>query len=121
MNLISKDTATDIAMAYREVEVAERLLADVREAADRFQPTDIRDAFGRAVHGLQLGVPNGRDSTRLFNVPYSLAVPIIEAHIAEHRARISALTLKAKAEIAQQPVACEKSRHSPDAGSGGAA
>lgn len=101
MGAISKATATDIALAYREVESAEKLLADVRETMDRHgrRSEDIRDAFGRTQHGLQLGVPSGDNSHRLFNVPYPLAVPIIEAHIAQQRAAIAALTLKAQAEI----------------------
>lgn len=101
MSLISKQTAMDIALAYREVETAEKLLADVREQTKSHgRPADIRDAFGRIQHGLQLGVPSGENCHRLFNVPYSLAVPIIEAHIANQRAIVSALTIKASEEIA---------------------
>ena len=102
MTVISKDTATDIALAYREVETAEKLLADVREIVSRHGSKDIRDAFGRVQHGLQLGVPSGDNAHRLFNVEYSLAVPIIEAHIANKRAVISALSAKAAAELAAQ-------------------
>lgn len=99
MSQISKQTAMDVALAYREVETAEKLLADVRETNRGRATNDIRDAFGRVQHGLQLGVPSGDSSTRLFNVPFSLAVPIIEAHIAHHRAVIVALTEKAKIEM----------------------
>lgn len=107
MTAISKQTATDIAMAYREVETAEKLLADVRATASQIGSKDIRDVFGRPQHGLQLGVPSGDTGQRLFNVPYSLAVPIIEAHIAHHRAVISALTEKAKLEMSTAPRACD--------------
>lgn len=96
---ISKETATDIALAYREIETAEKLLEDVKAAMDRFRPTDLRDAFGRRQGGLQLGVPSGQDGHRLFNVPYSLAEPIIGAHIAHHRACLQALSLKAAEEL----------------------
>lgn len=102
MAAISKQTAMDIALAYREIEAAEGLLNDVREAMDQFgrKPTDIRDAFGRVQHGLQLGVPSGDNGHRLFNVQYSLAVPVIEAHIAHQKAKLAALTEKARAELA---------------------
>lgn len=98
---ISKQTAMDIALAYREVEAGEGLLKDVRDAIDKtgMRPVDIRDAFGRLQHGLQLGVPSGDNSHRLFNVPYTLAIPIIETHIANHRAKIALLTEQAKAEM----------------------
>lgn len=99
MSTISKQTAMDIAMAYREVETAEKLLAELVEARSRRSAPDIRDAFGRVQDGLTLGVPTSSTSHSLFNVPWSLAKPIIEAHIAHHRAAISALTEKAKLEM----------------------
>lgn len=99
MGEISKQTAVDIAMAYREVEAAEGLIADVQQVLARPATHDIRDAFGRVQHGLQLGVPSGENSHRLFNIPYALARPVIEAHIANQRAIIAALTEKARAEM----------------------
>lgn len=99
MSAISKDTAQDIALAYREVEVAEELLAKVTEAVSKHEVPDVRDAFGRQQAGLQLGVPSGQNSRSLFNVPWGLAKPIIEAHIAHHRARIALLSEKARSEL----------------------
>lgn len=99
MGVISKQTAVDLSMAYREVETAEKLLADVQEVIRNRGSVDIRDVFGRPHHGLQLGVPSGETSQRLFNVPYSLAVPVIEAHIANQRAVIASLAEKARAEM----------------------
>lgn len=98
---ISAETATDIALAYREIERAEGLLQEVNKAIDRrtHEQIDIRDAFGRRVDGLQLGVPSGHSSTSLFNVPWTLAGPIIAAHIAAQKALINLLTAKAEIEI----------------------
>lgn len=100
MALISKETATDIALTYRELESAEKLLLGVREAVQQTSPKDLRDVFGRSVQGLQLGVPSGDNSTRLFNVPHSLAIPVIETHIAHHKAKLSTLSEKARIELA---------------------
>ena len=97
--MITKQTATDIALAYREIETAEKLLGEIEEALRRREAPDIHDAFGRHQDGLQLGVPTGQSGNRLFNVPWTLAKPIIEAHIAEHRAVIAALSEKAKIEL----------------------
>lgn len=97
---VSRDTAMDIALAYREVETAEQLLADIIKSMDeRRAAPDIRDAFGRLQGGLQLGVPSGNSGHMLYHVPWSLARPVIEAHIAAHRARISALSEKALIEL----------------------
>lgn len=96
---ISKQTAMDIALAYREIEAAEELLAKITEELQRGRSPDIRDAFGRPARGLQLGVPSGESAHRLFDVPWELAKPIIEAHLAGKRAAIEALTHKAQSEI----------------------
>lgn len=98
--MISQKTATDIAMAYREVETAEKLLAEITDAFGHRGAPDIRDAFGRHQDGLQLGVPSGSNGHRLFNVPWSMARPIIETHIANQRAIITALSEKAAIEHA---------------------
>ena len=101
--MITKNTATDIALAYREIETAEKLLAEITESFSRREPPDVRDAFGRLQNGLQLGVPNGESGQRLFHVPWTLAKPIIEAHIAHHRSLIGALNAKALIEAGEQP------------------
>lgn len=93
--LISKEAAQKIALAYREIEVAERLLAEISEEMERRRDIDIRDAFGRQQHCLQLGVPSSHNSTRLFDVPWKIARPIIELHIAEQRALIEVLSAQA--------------------------
>lgn len=95
--MITKETATDIALAYREIETAEALLAEIMETMERRELPDLRDAFGRQ-RGLQLGIPSGKDAHRLFDVPWNLAKPIIEAQIASKRTLLSALMEKARAE-----------------------
>jgi hypothetical protein len=100
MTMITKETATDIALAYREIDAAEKLLTDVREAMDRFSGKDLRDVFGRRAEGLSLGVPSGDNGRQLFNLPHTVAIPVIEAHIVQCRAKIVALTEKARGEMA---------------------
>lgn len=98
--MITKETAMDIALGYREIETAEKLLKEIVESLSRHEEPDIRDAFGRPQSGLQLGVPSGSNGHRLFNLQWSLAKPVIEAHIAQQKAQIEALAIKAKAELA---------------------
>ncbi|HEV7345507.1 MAG TPA: hypothetical protein VGN60_07725 [Devosia sp.] len=97
--MISKDTATDIALTYREIEVGEKLLEEIVETMSRREVPDVRDAFGRRRHGLELGIPTSDNAKRMFDVPWNLAKPIIEAHIASKKAMLSALTEKARGEI----------------------
>lgn len=100
--MISKQTATDIALAYREVEAAEALLESVVRAHKNREVPDIRDAFGRLQSGLQLGVPSGNSSHRLYDVPWTLVQPVLEALIAMHRSKIQALSQKARHEIERE-------------------
>lgn len=96
---ISRETATDMAVIYRDIEAAEKLLDDVRQAVAKVGEVDIRDVFGRRQNALELGIPSGDNSRRILRVPYDLAIPVIEATIASHRARLTALGEKAKAEL----------------------
>jgi hypothetical protein len=96
---ISKQTAIDIALAHREIETAEGLLVKIDKEWREGSVPDLRDAFGRPVDGLELGVPTGHGSTRLFSVPFPLAKGVIEAHIASQRERLIALNTKAFDEL----------------------
>lgn len=101
--MLSKQTATDIALAYREIEISEKFLAEILEARSRDSVPDLRDAFGRLHSGMELSVRSSHGSSRLFNVPWSLVNPVIEAHIAHHKAIIGALTEKARIELSEPP------------------
>lgn len=97
---IQKETAEKLAYAYRDVEAAEELLNKIGEALAKREEPDVRDAFGRRRGGLELGVPHGTSGTRtLYDVPWKLAKPILEAYIASKRAEISALSVRAQAEL----------------------
>jgi hypothetical protein len=99
--MITKETDQKIAFAYREIETGEKLVADIKDTLSRHSAPDIRDAFGRRQNGLQLGVPSGEGGHRLFDVEWSLALPIIEAHIAKNRSIVAALSETARHEIGQ--------------------
>jgi hypothetical protein len=97
--MITNETAYRIAVAYQEIESGEKLLADVKAAVERATTVDIRDAFGRPVRRIEMGIPSGDNSRRLLHVEYELAVPVIEAHIAHKRAQLKALNEIARAEV----------------------
>jgi hypothetical protein len=104
---ISKDTSMSIALAHREIEAATKLLKEITEAIDRREVPDIRDAFGRQHGGLELGVPSGNSGHRLYNVPWALARPIIEAHISAQKTLIDVLSEKARIEMDAAPTPAE--------------
>jgi hypothetical protein len=98
---LSRETVTDMAVIHRDIEAAEALLTDVRAAIDEMDAVDIRDVFGRRQRSLEMGVPSGEQSRRILQVPYQLAIPVIEATIADHYAKLAALNAKARAELGQ--------------------
>lgn len=102
--MISKQTAMDIAFAHREIDTARDLLKEIDKAKARYgEAPDVRDAFGRLQGGLQLGIPSGDSSHRLFNVPWPLAKVVIEAHIANQEQILKALNAKAAIEAGEEP------------------
>lgn len=97
--MITKQTATDIALCYREIEAAESLLSDVKSYLGKtFPQNDIRDSFGRPVRTLELGVPSGDNSRRCFGVPYEMAIPVMETHISAKKAELKVLNALALAQ-----------------------
>lgn len=97
--MISFQTAYDIASTHQEIERAEELLKQVKDAIDRRDEPDLRDAFGSRQGGLQLGVPTGENSRRLYHVDWRLCVPVLIAHIGDQKARLAALCEVARGEL----------------------
>lgn len=104
MSEITRQTAMNIALAWREIETAEKLLSEIEDVRARHSSPDIRDAFGRPQTGLQLGVPSGQNSHRLFDVPWEMCAPIINAHISRKRALIATLSAQARVELDSEAI-----------------
>lgn len=105
--MITRETAERIWRAYREIETAEKLLKDMAEVREqefrweqdkkKHEPT-LKDAFGRRQH-LQLGIPSGESSHRLFNVSPQLADSVIKAHIANKQKELVEAQESARIEL----------------------
>lgn len=100
--MITKETCAAIWHAHREIEASEKLLEDMKRERERMQadknaPT-LKDAFGRA-RQLQLGIPSGENSHRLFDVSPMLAESVIRAHIENKRAELAEANEIARIEL----------------------
>lgn len=100
--MITQETASRIWQAYREIATSEKLLNDMKETRERerfdeYEPT-LKDAFGHR-RQLQLGVPSGQSSTRLFDVSPILAESIIRAHIEHKKAELAEANEQARIEL----------------------
>lgn len=96
--MITQETAREIWLAYDEIAKSERLLAEIEEQLRTGEPLNLRDSFGRR-RGLQLGVPSGEESTRLYDLQPRLAVAVIQAHIAHKRAELAAIQERVRSEL----------------------
>lgn len=102
MGIIKKETAGKIWQCYREIESGEKLLKDMEQIEKKY-PHDphaqhLRDCFGRQ-RDLQLGIPNGENCHRLFNVSPKLAISVIKSHIATKKAELIEVNEQARIEI----------------------
>ncbi len=102
--IITQETAAAIWQAYREIEAAKKLLADMKAerekpfaSEDKYAPT-LKDAFGRR-RQLQLGIPSGENSHRIFDVSPVLAESVIRAHIASKEAEVVEANERARIEL----------------------
>ena len=99
--MITQESAAAIWTAYREIATAEKLLADMESEMkwehDKTAPV-LKDAFGRK-RNLQLGIPSGENSHRLFDVPPKLAGSVIRAHIAQKRAELAEANEQARIDL----------------------
>jgi len=100
--MIAKETAARIWNCYREIETAHKLLEKMEVLKNKYphDPTaqKLKDAFGRA-QDLQLGVPSGENSHRLFSVSPELGKSVIESHIARKQAELVDANEQARIEL----------------------
>lgn len=100
--MITKETAVKIWNAHNEIENCDKLIQDMgkllMDDKDKKEPT-LYNAFGER-RGLELGVPSGKDSHRIFGVNADLGVKIIETHRSDMAERLKELMAIAKIELA---------------------
>ena len=102
--MITQETCAAIYAAHREILAGEKLLEDMkkersRTESDKYAPV-LKDAFGR-VRQLQLGIPSGENSHRLFDVSPVLAESVIRAHIENKRAELVEANERARIELSE--------------------
>lgn len=105
--MITQDTAARIWRAYREIDAAKKLQADLKETQEKEKARNpdidkkaatLTDTWGRKRH-LQLGIPSGDDSTRIFHVSPQLGESVIRAHIANMEAELREAQEQARMEL----------------------
>ena len=98
MGNISMEAAHRIWTAHREIEVGQKLLADIAAAKDKGGDPTPLDPFGRR-RQFSFGVPMGDSGERMFNVSNALAVSVIKAHIADKQRELVEATEIARLEM----------------------
>lgn len=99
--MITKETCVKIYNCHQEIENSKKLIEDMaqllKDDEEKQNPT-LYNAFGER-KGLELGVPSGKGSHRIFNVSPLLAVKVIEDHISAQSKRLEELEAIAKIEL----------------------
>jgi hypothetical protein len=98
--MITKQTAVKIWNCYNEIESAEKAIADLVESLKEFvdEPPSLINAFGERC-GLQLCVPSGGDSHRIFGINSEISIQIIQQHIDKKYERLEELKAIADLEL----------------------
>jgi len=98
MGTITQETAGKIWSCHREIEASKKLQQELAEARKwREDPTPL-DAYGRR-SGFELGVPSGKGSHRLYNVPVSLMPYCLDVHIAAQEKELAEACVMAQMEL----------------------
>ena len=99
--MITYETAVKIAHCHKEIENSIELLAgldeELRKNEAETEPS-FHNAFGERI-GLQLGVPSGPSSHRLFKVSPDLSKKVIQEHIDAQHDRLAELMEEAQKEL----------------------
>jgi len=98
MEPITQKTAERIWNCHREIEVGEKLIADLeKHLSEGTDPTPL-DSWGRRQQ-YSLGCPSGETSKTLYRVEPKLALSIIRAHVANAQAELIEATEQARIEM----------------------
>lgn len=95
--MITQKTAAALHNCHQQIINSEKLIADVKSALDRAEPTRLIDAFGRRCT-IEMGIPSGGSGHRILNVDNDLALLVIEAQIEKYKSQLKALNEIAKDE-----------------------
>lgn len=95
--MLSQKTSAALYNCHQQIINAGKLLDDTRKIVNR-EEVELRDAFGRNVRSLELGVPSGSSGHRIFSVDFDLAAIIIEAQVEKYKVQLKALNELAKEE-----------------------
>jgi hypothetical protein len=97
--MITRETASNIAKTYREIEYAEELLAQVEKELEKEDRPDWRGEPQAAGRRCELGWPMDGNSRRLFQVEPAIARAVIVAHVADQRSKLEKFNAMAMLEI----------------------
>lgn len=93
--MISMELAAKIWRCHQEIETATLLHKEALDMIAKAEPPHWKDAFGRQ-QGLQLGIPSGDNSRRLFDVSPSASVAVLVDHIASKGKELRQLNKEAQ-------------------------
>jgi hypothetical protein len=78
--MITKDTARLIHNCYTEIESAEKMVVELKNAINEKGEFEFKDNWGNS-RGLELHVPTSSSGHSIKRVPFQLALDVIKLHV----------------------------------------
>ena len=100
--MIKQETAKMIWSCYQEIQVGERLIANLEESIASGEDPASLDTRGQRQR-YDLGFPTDPASKRLCNIRPELALSVIRAHVAEKHQELAVANESARSELGPAP------------------
>ena len=97
--MITKEIARLVHNCYTEIEEANRMVKELKEALNEKGEYEIRDNWGNA-RGLELHLPTSMSGATIKRVPFQLALDVITNHITEQEKELERLKGVCKMQLA---------------------
>lgn len=95
--MLTQKTASALYNCHQQIINAGILLEETKKIIEK-EEVSLRDAFGRNVRSMELGVPSGSSGHRIFSVDFDLAAIVIEAQVEKYKVQLKSLNELAKEE-----------------------
>lgn len=97
--MITKEIARLVHNCYTEIEEANRMVKELKEALNEKGEYEIKDNWGNT-RGLELHLPTSMSGATIKRVPFQLALDVITNHIAEQEKELERLKGVCKMQLA---------------------
>lgn len=97
--MITKEIARLVYNCYNEIESGKKMIQELKAGLDENGELKIKDGWGDP-KGLELRIPKGQSSWEIKNVPFRLALDVINEHISNQEKELERLKEVCRVQLA---------------------